>query len=42
MDQGVMKGAMVQSKSDRSGAMEGVTYQEASDRSGKEQWIREQ
>jgi hypothetical protein len=41
MDQGAMKGAMIQSKSDRSGAMEGVTDQEASDRSGSKGWINE-
>ena len=36
-----MKGAMIQSKSDRSAAMEGVTDQEASDRSGSKGWINE-
>jgi len=41
MDQGAMKGVMIQSKSDRSGAMEGVTDQEASDRSGSKGWINE-
>jgi hypothetical protein len=41
MDQGAMKGAMIQSKSDRSGAMEGVIDQEASDRSGSKGWINE-